>query len=56
LNACCRIAEEHGGRILTQSVPDGYTAFRLELPIADKSTDPLSYAAVAPRMAAGTGN
>jgi nitrogen-specific signal transduction histidine kinase len=33
LNACCRIVEEHGGRILTQMSQAGYAAFRLELPV-----------------------
>jgi nitrogen-specific signal transduction histidine kinase len=55
LNACCRIAEDHGGRILTQAVPGGYTAFRLELPVR-KSASPLSSLSPAtpPRMAART--
>jgi two-component system, NtrC family, sensor kinase len=58
LNACCRIAEDHGGRILTQTAPDGEIAFRLELPIAGKGMSPaLSFSSSSsPRMAAGTGN
>lgn len=58
LNACCRIAEDHGGRILTQTAPDGEIAFRLELPIAGKGTSPaISFASSSsPGMAAGTGN
>jgi hypothetical protein len=42
LSACCRIAEEHRGRILTRSAVDGGRAFRLELPIADKNPSPSS--------------
>lgn len=56
LNACCRIAEDHGGRILTQHAPGGHTAFRLELPVAGRSTNPSEpvKAASTPHMAAGT--
>jgi signal transduction histidine kinase len=57
LNACCRIAEEHGGRILSQPSPSGYSAFRLELPVAtlsssgSSSSNPanLPHAAAGPR-------
>lgn len=38
LNACCRIAEEHGGHILAQPSGGGYSAFRLELPVATKTS------------------
>jgi signal transduction histidine kinase len=38
LGACSRIVTEHGGRILVQSASEGYTAFRVELPVAVKST------------------
>lgn len=55
LNACCRIAEDHGGRILAQSAPDGHTAFRLELPVAGRSTNPAeSFSSSNTHMAAGT--
>jgi phosphoglycerate-specific signal transduction histidine kinase len=36
LSACCRIVEEHGGRLSKPS--NGINAFRLELPIAAKSS------------------
>ncbi len=36
LNACCRIVEEHGGRLL-QSSARGNTAFRMELRVATDS-------------------
>ena len=57
LNACCRIAEEHRGRIFTQSAADGGTAFRLQLPIADKAASPSSPFGVPDptRMATGAG-
>lgn len=38
LGACSRIITEHGGRILAQPSPDGYIAFRVELPVAVKSS------------------
>jgi signal transduction histidine kinase len=39
LNACCRIVEQQcGGRILSQPSGDGYAAFRLELPVATKTS------------------
>jgi hypothetical protein len=56
LNACCRIAEDHCGRILSQPAPDGYSAFRLELPIAtpaSRASSP-SEPVNPPRAAAGT--
>jgi len=58
LNACCRIVEEHSGRILSQPGHGGYTAFRLELPVATKTfNDSLSSSGVNPtRAAAGTGS
>ena len=58
LNACCRIVEEHGGRILSQPGHGGYAAFRLELPVATKSfSDSLPSSPVSPsRAAAGTGS
>jgi len=54
LGACCRIVEEHGGRILAQSGQDGYLAFRLELPAATKSTSPLSFSGHPSRAVAGS--
>ena len=36
LSACCRIVEEHGGRLLQPSTP-GNPAFRMELRVASKS-------------------
>ena len=58
LNACCRIVEDHGGRILSQSSPGGYTAFRLELPIATQTSrgSSPSNPANPPRTAAGAGS
>ncbi len=57
LNACCRIAEDHGGRILTLSAPDGRTAFRLELPIASRNTSASgSFSSSSTSLAAGTSN
>jgi hypothetical protein len=37
LNACCRIVEEHGGRILQPATP-GNLAFRVELRVAANGT------------------
>ncbi len=55
LNACCRIAEDHGGRILTQSAAGRPTAFRLELPVAGRGTNPSeSFHSSSTQMAAGT--
>ena len=57
LNACCRIAEDHGGRILTQSAHGGHTAFRLELPVAGRGTNPSeSFTSSNTHMAARTSN
>lgn len=58
LNACCRIAEEHGGRILAQTSRGGYSAFRLELPVATKTLSGSSPADLARpnRAAVGTGS
>jgi nitrogen-specific signal transduction histidine kinase len=44
LSACCRIVEEHGGRLLRTSVP-GNPAFRMELQIATSSSGRTSFAA-----------
>ncbi|HYK50363.1 MAG TPA: histidine kinase dimerization/phospho-acceptor domain-containing protein [Terriglobales bacterium] len=38
LGACARIVTEHGGRILAQRSDEEYVAFRLELPVAMKSS------------------
>jgi len=38
LGACSRIVTEHGGRILALRSSDGYVAFRIELPVAVKSS------------------
>ena len=37
LGACQRIVREHGGRILVRNGVDGYSAFRVELPVAGKA-------------------
>ena len=44
LSACCRIVEEHGGRLLQSSSPDNI-AFRMELQVATHSANRLSYGA-----------
>lgn len=44
LNACCRIVEEHGGRLLQPSAP-GNPAFRMELQVATNSASRSSFAA-----------
>jgi signal transduction histidine kinase len=44
LNACCRIVEEHGGRLLQPSTPDN-PAFRIELRIAANSASRSSFVA-----------
>jgi len=58
LNACCRIAEEHGGRILAQASRGLYAAFRLELPVVTKPSNVSSPSnSVRPnRAAVGTGS
>ena len=38
LGACSRIVTEHGGRILAQRSTDAYVGFRVELPVAVKSS------------------
>ena len=38
LNACCRIVEEHGGRLLSKASGSRFTAFRLELPVATNTS------------------
>ena len=43
LSACCRIVEEHGGRLLQPSTP-GNTAFRMELQVATNSASRSSFA------------
>jgi nitrogen-specific signal transduction histidine kinase len=43
LSACCRIVEEHGGRLLQPSTP-GNTAFRMELQVATNSASRSSLA------------
>ena len=44
LSACCRIVEEHGGRLLQPSTP-GNPAFRMELQVATNSANRSSFAA-----------
>jgi signal transduction histidine kinase len=44
LSACCRIVEEHGGRLLQPSTP-GSPAFRMELQVATNSASRSSFAA-----------
>ena len=44
LSACCRIVEEHGGRLLQPSTP-GNPAFRMELQVATNSAGRSSFAA-----------
>jgi hypothetical protein len=56
LNACCRIVEQHcGGRLLSQPSGSGYAAFRLELPVATKTSSDSSPSINPIRAAAGTG-
>ncbi|MFY9558738.1 MAG: histidine kinase dimerization/phospho-acceptor domain-containing protein [Terriglobales bacterium] len=54
LGACSRIVTEHGGRILAQRSPDGYVAFRVELPVAVKSSAQSDLSAAPTRAAAGS--
>ena len=57
LNACCRIVEQQcGGRILSQPSGSGYAAFRLELPVATKTSSGSSPSITPSRAAAGTGS
>jgi signal transduction histidine kinase len=56
LNACCRMVEEHGGHIHSQVVRGRYTAFRLELPVATKTSSGSSPSINPTRAAAGTGS
>jgi signal transduction histidine kinase len=44
LSACCRIVEEHGGRLLRPASP-GNPAFRMELQVATSSSNKSSFAA-----------
>ena len=53
LGACCRIVEEHGGRLLQPSTPD-YPAFRMELRVATDSARRSSF--VVPGRAAAHGS
>ena len=43
LSACCRIVEEHGGRLLQTSAP-GNPAFRMEMRVASNATRGASFA------------
>ncbi len=52
LSACCRIVEEHGGRLLQSSTP-GHPAFRMELRVAANSAGRSSLAEI--NRAAGRG-
>ncbi len=54
LNACCRMVEEHGGHIHSQVARGRYTAFRLELPVATKTSSGSSPSVKPTRAAAGT--
>jgi hypothetical protein len=58
LNACCRMVEEHGGRIHSQVARGRCSAFRLELPVATKTSNGSSFSNPADptRAAAGTGS
>jgi signal transduction histidine kinase len=42
LSACCRIVEEHGGRLLQTSAP-GNPAFRMEMQVASNSASRVSF-------------
>jgi signal transduction histidine kinase len=56
LNACCRMVEAHGGHIHSQVAGGRYTAFRLELPLAAKTSSGSSPSVNPTRAAAGTGS
>jgi signal transduction histidine kinase len=53
LGACSRIVSEHGGRILAQTDDGGYAAFRVELPVAVRSSTPPHAEGVPQRAVAG---
>ena len=53
LSACCRIVEEHGGRLLQPSTP-GNPAFRMELQVATSSASRSSFAAATRAAARST--
>jgi two-component system NtrC family sensor kinase len=54
LGACSRIVSEHGGRILARRSTDGYVGFRVELPVAMKSSAQSELAAIPNRAVAGS--
>jgi signal transduction histidine kinase len=54
LTACCRMVEEHDGRLLCQPGAGGYRAFRLELPVATKTSSASSAPLTPIRTAAGS--
>lgn len=54
LGACSRIVTEHGGRILAHRAPNGYRAFRIELPVAVKSASEPVMTNVPTRAVAGS--
>jgi sensor histidine kinase regulating citrate/malate metabolism len=54
LGACLRIVTEHGGRILAQRASDGYVAFRVELPVAVRSSTQSQLTNIPNRAVAGS--
>jgi signal transduction histidine kinase len=56
LGACSRIVTEHGGRILIQQSPEGFVAFRVELPVAVRSAVQPAMANIPTRAVAGSGS
>jgi len=54
LGACSRIVTEHGGRILAQRSSDGYVAFRVELPVAVRSSTQSQLTNIPNRAVAGS--